>query len=81
MDRAACFDGYQDNDWFCHSLGCAERLGIDFEQERKNREYMRGPTHGIHPLANGGGKGLETRLREVELKHDTAPPSATRVFV
>ncbi|TKY47788.1 hypothetical protein E2542_SST29849 [Spatholobus suberectus] len=55
---------------------CAERMGIDYEEERKKREYMTGPAHGIHPLANGGGKGLETRLREVELK---PPPSATMV--
>ncbi|XP_027337584.1 oil body-associated protein 1A [Abrus precatorius] len=47
---------------------CAERMGIDLEKERKNREYMTGPEHGIDPMANGGGKGLETRLREVELK-------------
>lgn len=60
---------------------CAERLGIDFEKERKSREYMTGPAHGIHPLANGGGKGLETRLREVELKHDAPPSSATGVSV
>lgn len=61
--------------------GCAERMGVDFEKQRKDREYMTGPTHGIHPLANAGGKGLETRLREVELKHDEPPRSATRVFV
>ncbi|KAJ1381861.1 Oil body-associated protein-like [Sesbania bispinosa] len=60
---------------------CAERFGVDFEKERKNREYITGPAHGIHPLANGGGKGLETRLREVELKHDPAPPSATSAVV
>ncbi|XP_061338751.1 oil body-associated protein 1B-like [Gastrolobium bilobum] len=60
---------------------CAKRMGKDFEKERKNREYMTGPTHGIHPLANGGGKGLKTKLREVELKDYPAPPSATRVYV
>jgi len=56
-------------------VGSAERMGIDYEEERKAREYMTGPVHGIHPLANGGGKGLELRLREVELKHDPSPPS------
>ncbi|BAT86644.1 hypothetical protein LR48_Vigan102s008900 [Vigna angularis] len=60
---------------------CAERMGIDYDEERKGREYMTGPEHGIHPLANGGGKGLETRLREVDLNADSTPPSATRVSV
>jgi hypothetical protein len=60
---------------------CVERMGVDFEKERNNRAYMTGPKHGIHPLANGGGKGIETRLREVELNHHSPPPSATRVFV
>jgi len=60
--------------------GCAERMGVDFE-ERKNREYMAGPKHGIHPLANGGCKGLEKRLRDIEPNHDSPPPSATRVFI
>ncbi|MED6157713.1 Oil body-associated protein 1A [Stylosanthes scabra] len=60
--------------------GCGKRLGVDYEKERENREYMRGPEHGIHPLANGGGKGLKTVLREVDLPNDQ-PPSATRVFV
>ncbi|OIV98472.1 hypothetical protein TanjilG_16799 [Lupinus angustifolius] len=60
---------------------CAKRMGVDFEKERKDREYMTGPVHGVHPLANGGGKGLKTVLREVELKHDELPHSANRVFV
>jgi len=71
---------------FCYVVfgthaGCAERMGIDYDEERKGREYMTGPDHGIHPLANGGGKGLETRLREVHLNKDSTPPSATRVSV
>ncbi|RDY11843.1 Oil body-associated protein 1B [Mucuna pruriens] len=60
---------------------CAERMGIDYEEERKSREYMTGPEHGIHPLANGGGKGLHTLLREVPLNHHSPPPSATRASV
>jgi len=56
-------------------------MGIDYDKERKGREYMTGPDHGIHPLANGGGKGLETRLREVDLNNNSTPPYATRVSV
>ncbi|KAL4320530.1 hypothetical protein AHAS_Ahas14G0019700 [Arachis hypogaea] len=41
----------------------------------------KGPEHGIDPLANGGGKGLKTVLREVHLPNNQPPPSATRVFV
>ncbi|KDP32564.1 hypothetical protein JCGZ_13114 [Jatropha curcas] len=44
------------------------RYGVSFEKERENRAYMKGPDHGIHPLANGGGKGLRTSLREVDCK-------------
>jgi len=31
---------------------------------RTELNYMKGPDDGIHPLANGGGKGLKTSLRE-----------------
>ncbi|CAL0333098.1 unnamed protein product [Lupinus luteus] len=72
---------YSDLEKVCKTYGCAKRMGVDFEKERKEREYMTGPTHGVHPLANGGGKGLKTVLREVELKHDELPHSANRVFV
>ncbi|XP_020975912.1 oil body-associated protein 1A [Arachis ipaensis] len=64
-----------------HSHDCGKRLGVDHEKERMNREYMKGPEHGIDPLANGGGKGLKTVLREVHLPNNQPPPSATRVFV
>ena len=39
---------------------------------------MSGPTHGIHPLANGGKKGLKTELRETNCKPTDSVP---RVFV
>lgn len=51
---------------------------MSFEKEREDRAYMTGPVHGIHPLANGGGKGVKTVLREVECKPIESVP---RVFV
>lgn len=55
-----------------------KRYGVDIEKERENRAYMKGPDHGIHPLANGAGNGLKTELREV----DCPPPeSVPRVFI
>ncbi|KAM3708612.1 hypothetical protein ACJW31_02G109600 [Castanea mollissima] len=54
------------------------RYGISVQKERENRGYMSGPTHGIHPLANGGGKGLKTELRETVCKPTDSVP---RVFV
>ncbi|KAJ4955040.1 hypothetical protein NE237_011823 [Protea cynaroides] len=48
-----------------------KKFGVSFENERENRSYMTGPEHGIHPLANGGGKGLKTQLRETA---DCKPP-------
>ncbi|KAM7280164.1 hypothetical protein ACFE04_007298 [Oxalis oulophora] len=51
-----------------------KRYGVDVAKERENRAYMTGPDHGIHPMANGGGEGLQTVLRETDCK----PP---RVFV
>eukprot|EP00258_Populus_trichocarpa_P024294 XP_024440313.1 LOW QUALITY PROTEIN: oil body-associated protein 1A [Populus trichocarpa] len=59
--------------------GNQKRYGISFAKERENRaNYMKGPDNGIHPLANGGGKGLKTSLRE-----DNCMPidSVPRVFV
>ncbi|ONK58759.1 uncharacterized protein A4U43_C09F16360 [Asparagus officinalis] len=55
-----------------------KKYGVTFEKEREHRAYMMGPDHGIHPLANGAGKGLKTEIREVDL-----PPaeSVPRVFV
>lgn len=45
-----------------------ERFGVSFEKQRESRGYMSGPDHGIHPLANGGGSGLKTELRETDSK-------------
>ncbi|GMY32190.1 oil body-associated protein 1A-like [Fagus crenata] len=58
--------------------GIESRYGISVSKERENRAYMSGPTHGIHPLANGGGKGLKTELREIDCKPTDSVP---RVFV
>ncbi|GLT90168.1 hypothetical protein SLE2022_081140 [Rubroshorea leprosula] len=55
-----------------------KQLGISLAEERGEREYMKGPTHGIHLLASGGGKGLKTELRETECKPADSVP---RVFV
>ncbi|KAG1331573.1 oil body-associated protein 1A-like [Cocos nucifera] len=54
------------------------RYGVSFTKERDNRAYMSGPDHGIHPLANGNGKGLKMELREVHLPSLRSVP---RVFV
>ena len=51
---------------------------MSFAKESENRASMKGPVHGIHPMANGGGKGLKTVLREVECK---TAESTARVFV
>lgn len=55
-----------------------KKFGVSFADERARRAYMSGPEHGVHPLANGAGKGLKLELREVAL-----PPvdSVPRVFV
>ncbi|KAL5703239.1 Oil body-associated protein 1A [Ranunculus cassubicifolius] len=55
-----------------------KRYNISYAQERKNREYMEGPAHGVHPKANGGGNGLKTVLRETECRPIESVP---RVFV
>ncbi|XP_010557034.1 PREDICTED: oil body-associated protein 1A [Tarenaya hassleriana] len=55
-----------------------KRFGVSVEKEKEARAYMKGPEHGIHPLANGGGKGLKIELREVEIKPVESVP---RVFV
>ncbi|XP_010247721.1 PREDICTED: oil body-associated protein 1B-like isoform X2 [Nelumbo nucifera] len=53
-----------------------KRFGICFKTESENRAYMAGPKQGIHPLANGAGKGLMTKLRETDCKPvDTAAAS------
>ncbi|CBI39418.3 hypothetical protein VitviT2T_007249 [Vitis vinifera] len=57
---------------------CEKRFGVIFDKERENRAYMKGPEHGIHPLANGAGTGLQTKLREVDCKPTESVP---RVFV
>ncbi|KAM1030030.1 hypothetical protein ACFX13_034671 [Malus domestica] len=54
------------------------RYGVSFEEEREKRAYMAGPNLGMHPLANGGGKGFKTELKEVGcMPVDSVP----RVFV
>ncbi|KAK1319434.1 hypothetical protein QJS10_CPB04g00479 [Acorus calamus] len=55
-----------------------KRFGVSFEKEKESRAYMKGLEHGIHPLANGAGKGLKLELRETD-----CPPmdSMPRVFV
>ncbi|ONH89661.1 hypothetical protein PRUPE_8G007500 [Prunus persica] len=54
------------------------RYGVSFDEEREKRAYMEGPKLGVHPLANGGGKGLKTELRETDcMPVDSVP----RVFV
>ncbi|XP_043722034.1 oil body-associated protein 1A-like [Telopea speciosissima] len=55
-----------------------KRFSVSFEEERMNRAYMTGPEHGIHPLANGGGKGLKTELRDTDYKPVDSVP---RIFV
>ncbi|XP_055812035.1 oil body-associated protein 1A-like [Solanum dulcamara] len=55
-----------------------KRFGVSFDEEREKRAYMEGPVHGIHPLANAGGKGIHTVLREVNCKPVESVP---RVFV
>ncbi|XP_077212042.1 naphthalene 1,2-dioxygenase subunit alpha (DUF1264) [Tasmannia lanceolata] len=60
-----------------HLLGDVEkRFDVSFKEEREKRAYMKGPDHGIHPLANGAGKGLVTKLREV----DCPPPDSVPRF-
>ncbi|KAG2721003.1 hypothetical protein I3843_02G048900 [Carya illinoinensis] len=54
--------------------GVENRYGISVAKERENRAYISGPTHGIHPLANGGAKGLKTELREVDCKPTDSVP-------
>ncbi|CAA2957495.1 Hypothetical predicted protein [Olea europaea subsp. europaea] len=54
------------------------RYNISFEEERENRACIKGPSHGIHPMANAAGKGLQTVLREVECCKEG---KSTRVFV
>ncbi|KAL6565755.1 Oil body-associated protein 1A [Orobanche hederae] len=55
-----------------------KRYNVSFAVEKEKRAYMEGPTHGIHPMANGGGCGLKTVLREVDCKPVGSVP---RVFV
>ncbi|CAH9062577.1 unnamed protein product [Cuscuta epithymum] len=55
-----------------------KRFKVSFAKEREKRAYMSGPESGVHPLANGGGKGIRTVLREVDCKPVASVP---RVFV
>ncbi|XP_031477832.1 oil body-associated protein 1A-like [Nymphaea colorata] len=58
-----------------------KRMGVSFESERESRQYMRGPEHGIHPLADSwkSGRGIKAELRETDCVK-TATTTA-RVFV
>ncbi|KAL8143851.1 hypothetical protein V2J09_016883 [Rumex salicifolius] len=62
-----------------------KKFKVNFGKERENRAYMKGPEHGIDPRANGGGRGLQTVLREVECGPKDAPGTGSgapaRVFV
>ncbi|XVE84621.1 hypothetical protein DITRI_Ditri17bG0027300 [Diplodiscus trichospermus] len=53
-----------------------KRYGVSFEEGRGKRVDLTGPVHGIHPLANGGGKGLKPKLREVDCKPIDSVPRA-----
>lgn len=83
LPRAMCNFSYFGAYIICNislsDAGVEKRYGISVNEERENRAYITGPTHGIHPLANGGGKGLKTELREVDCK--PPPDSVPRVFV
>lgn len=63
-----------------HSLkqDVENKYNVSFDKERENRKNMSGPMHGIHPLANAGGKGIKTVLRETDCKPVDSVP---RVFV
>ncbi|KAL2924040.1 Oil body-associated protein 1A [Bienertia sinuspersici] len=58
-----------------------KRFNVNFDKERENRAYMKGLEHGIHPLANAGGKGLKTELREVDCHGGAGAHATPRVFV
>ncbi|CAA6668187.1 unnamed protein product [Spirodela intermedia] len=53
-----------------------QRFGRSFAKERESRAYMRGPEHGIHPLANAAGKAIALKLRETELPPAEPVPRA-----
>ncbi|XP_073138924.1 oil body-associated protein 1A-like [Henckelia pumila] len=57
-----------------------KRYNVSFAMERENRAYMKGPDGGIDRMANGGGRGLQTVLKEVECGAP-AVGSGARVFV
>ncbi|KAI3975343.1 hypothetical protein MKX01_033583 [Papaver californicum] len=54
--------------WFLVTLDSFKRFNVSFDAERENRDYMKGPEHGIHHLANGGRKKIKTVLRETDCK-------------
>lgn len=64
----------------CVHVDVEKRYNMSFAKERENRAYMKGLDHGIHPMANGGGRGLKTVLREVDCK-PAETTGAARVFV
>lgn len=55
-----------------------KRFGVSIEGEREARAHITGPELGIHPLANGGGKGMKLEVREVDIK---PVESVAKVFV
>ncbi|GER27857.1 hypothetical protein STAS_03591 [Striga asiatica] len=61
------------------------RYNVKFGEEREKRVNMEGPSQGIHPMANGGGQGVQTVVREVDCKPaavaSDASHGAARVFV
>ncbi|KAJ8634401.1 hypothetical protein MRB53_027737 [Persea americana] len=57
---------------------CGEEIWSVHCAERENRTYMTGQDHGVHPLANGSGKGLKTELRETDFPSTDPIPT---VFV
>lgn len=63
------------------NIDVQKRYNVNFEKEKENRAYMKGPEHGIHPLANAEGKGLRTELREVDCNPGAAAHAPPRVFV
>lgn len=64
--------------YFWWWIDVEKRYKVSFAKESENRASMKGPVHGIHSKANGGGQGLKTVLREVECK---TAESTARVFV
>ncbi|CAN6479435.1 unnamed protein product [Victoria cruziana] len=45
-----------------------KRMGVSFASERETRQYMRGPEHGLHPLADSwkSGRGIKAEVKETD---------------